>query len=712
VNAASSAGPAGGRSGRIRLIGAAMLLLLALFIWLETPWTGRLQAAWFDAHQSLWPRQVATLPVTVVAIDQKSLLEFGQWPWPRNLLARLVRIIHRAEPAAIGINILMPEADALSPERLLAQAQVEDETLAAALRALPTHDAQLARAMAVAPTVLVVAGTAEPTKQSLRAAPVTVQGMPRAAGSAALAPPGVPLYAGAVSSIEELDKQANGWGLISAESSRGVIRRMPTVASIGGTLLPSLALEMLRVAQQAPSLRLAVSGSEVSSVTVGRLHVPTEADGAVRVYFSPHVAQRFVSAVDVLDGRVREAELRGQLVLIGLTGVGLQEYLNTPIGERMSGSEIHAQLMENLLEGTLLRRPAWASALEATVLLVLGGLLLWAVPRWRTYHAALLLLACVVVPVLLALGGFRWQQWLFDAATPGLSLLLFFGVLLLLTLADETQQGRLLQRLVQAQREDSARLSGELQAAQQVQTATLPRADLLRADPRIELHATLQSAREVGGDLYDYFMLDERRLFLLIGDVAGKGLSASIFMAVSKALYKSAMLRTPEADIGAIMVVANAEVSRDNPGNLFVTAFAAILDLDSGELHYCNAGHDNPYRLHASYGTPRRIDDGDGPPLCAVPDFDYRGARCSLLPGEMLCLTTDGMTEAQTAAGVLYGNQRLHELLLRLQREAAGAKAVVEALRADVTAFAAGAEPADDLTILALRWNGPAGVGA
>ena len=105
--------------------------------------------------------QVATLPVTVVAIDQKSLREIGQWPWPRNVLARLVRIVQRAEPAAIGINILMPEPDALSPERLLAQAQVEDRTLAEALRALPTHDAQLARALAAAPAVLVVAGTAD-----------------------------------------------------------------------------------------------------------------------------------------------------------------------------------------------------------------------------------------------------------------------------------------------------------------------------------------------------------------------------------------------------------------------------------------------------------------------------------------------------------------------------------------------------------------------
>ena len=343
------------------------------------------------------------------------------------------------------------------------------------------------------------------------------------------------------------------------------------------------------------------------------------------------------------------------------------------------------------------------------MLLVLGGLLLWAVPRWRSYRAALLLLACVALPVLAGFAAFHWKHLLFDALIPSLSLLLFFGVLLLLTLADATQQGRALERLVQAQREDGARLSGELLAAQRVQTATLPSPESLHGDPRIELHATLQPAREVGGDLYDFFMLDERRLFLLIGDVAGKGLSASIFMAVSKALVKSTMLRTPDADIGAIMSAANHEVSRDNASDLFVTAFAAILDLQTGRLHYCNAGHDNPYRLHPDYAAPRRIEDGDGPPLCAMPGYDYRGASCRLLPGEMLCLITDGVTEAQDAHGALYGNQRLQHMLLDLQRRGAGVHELVDVLHADVAAYAAGAEPADDLTILALRWKGPAG---
>jgi adenylate cyclase len=707
VNDAGSQEPASGWSVRIGLIGVALLLALALFVWLNGPLTERLQAAWFDAQQSMWPRQAATLPVTVVEIDQKSLLEIGQWPWPRDQLARLVRVINRADPAAIGINILMSEPDALSPERLLAKTQLENATVAAALRAMQPHDAQLGRALAAAPAVLMVAGSAERTDLPLHAAPVMVRSVHAGAGGPAPAVPGVPLYAGALTSIDELDRSARGWGLGSVVPSRGVIRRMPTVASIDGTLLPALALEMLRVAQQSPALRLAASGSDVTGVTVGGISVPTEADGAVRVYFTPHLAQRFVSAVDVLDGQVRDKALRGQLVLIGLTGVALQEYLNTPIGELMSGSEIHAQLLENLVQGTWLRRPPWAGALEAAVLLLLGGVLLWAIPRWRTYQSTLLLALFVAAPVLLSLAAFRWHQLLFDAVTPGLSLLLFFGAMLVLTLAESTQQGRALQRLVQAQREDSARLSGELLAAQRVQTAMLPRAESLRADPRLELFATLQPAREVGGDLYDFFMLDERRLFMLIGDVAGKGLSASIFMAVSKALYKSAMLRAPHADIGAIMSVANVEVSRDNPGELFVTAFAAILDLDSGALQYCNAGHDNPYRLHASYAAPRRIDDGDGPPLCAMPDYTYRGAGGRLRPGELLCLITDGVTEAQTAEGMLYGNQRLQQLLLQLQDSHAGARELVEAVHADVARFAGEAEPADDLTILAVCWNGP-----
>ncbi len=688
---------------RIRHVGVALLLALAGLTWLQAPWTQRMQAALFDAHQALAPRQVASLPVTVVEIDQKSLQALGQWPWPRTQLARLLDAINQAEPAAIGIDILMPEADALSPERLLARTFVTDAAIVAVLKSLPPHDGELARALHAAPSVMALAGATEATGMLLRAAPIAVQ---NSAADGAVAP-AVTRYAGALTSLDLLDKQARGWGLISVDPSRGVVRRIPLVASIDGTLVPALAIEMLRVAMGVPSLKLALSGSAVQALSVGELRVPTEADAAVRVYFSGHRADRFVSAVDVLEGRVDAAQLRRQLVLIGPTAIGLHDYQATPIGERMAGSEIHAQLLENLIDGTLLQRPRWASAAEALLLLLLGAVLLHVTPLLKPGNAALLVLACMGLPLLGAFALFRWQQLLFDAATPGLSLLLLFAVLAVLTLGQSTRQRAALQAVVQTQREQSARIAGELEAAQRIQTGSLPRLDLLQGDGRIDLFATLTPAREVGGDLYDFFRLDADRLFLVIGDVAGKGLSASIFMAVSKALYKSAMLRAPQADIGQIMRVANAEVSRDNPEMLFVTLFAAILDLASGELHYCNAGHDNPYRLHPTRPVPARIEDGDGPPLCAMSDFAYQGAMCQLLPGEMLCLMTDGVTEAQNPAGELYGPARAELKLIELGQSEVGAQALVMALQADALAFAAGAEAADDLTILALRWLVP-----
>ena len=605
----------------------------------------------------------------------------------------------------------MPEADALSPERVLARAGKKDEALARALAGLPSNDAVLARALTDAGAVLAVAGMLEPTGMTLRAPPFSVRDASASAAAAAPVTPRLVRHAGALTSIDELDRAASGHGLISVDPDGGVIRRIPLAASIDGTFVPALAIEMLRIAVGAPAVRMQVSGATVQGIAIGDFAVPTESDGAVRIYYSRRMAHRFVSAIDVLEGRVDPASLQQKLVLIGVTGLGLLEYQNTPVGERMPGSEIHAQLLENLFDQTLLRRPGWAPMLEAALVLLLGGWLVFATPRWKPQSAALLMLSGVALPAALSFVAFRSELLLFDAATPAVGLMLLFGVLLVLTLAEATRQKRMLERLVQVQRERSARVAGELEAARRIQTATLPRADLLQGDSRIDIAAIMVPARETGGDLYDFFRLDDRRLFFLVGDVAGKGLSASIFMAVSKALYKSATLRADSGDVGLLMSVANAEVSRDNQEMLFVTAFAGILDLETGELAYCNAGHDNPYLVHPADAEVRRIDDGDGPPLCAMSDFEYKGGRHVMRPGELLCVITDGVSEAQDPAGALFGGARVEAMLTRMGSGAATARSVVEALQADVGAFVAGAEPADDLTILALRWQGPGTAG-
>jgi serine phosphatase RsbU (regulator of sigma subunit) len=141
---------------------------------------------------------------------------------------------------------------------------------------------------------------------------------------------------------------------------------------------------------------------------------------------------------------------------------------------------------------------------------------------------------------------------------------------------------------------------------------------------------------------------------------------------------------------------------------LFVTVFAGLLDLDTGELAYCNAGHENPCRIHPADAAVGRIVDGDGPPLCVADGFAYRGAHVTLRPGEALCLVSDGVTEAHDRAGELFGNARLERLLLGLRSGERSARAIVDAVCNDVATFVAGAEASDDLTVLVLRWRGRA----
>jgi serine phosphatase RsbU (regulator of sigma subunit) len=175
-------------------------------------------------------------------------------------------------------------------------------------------------------------------------------------------------------------------------------------------------------------------------------------------------------------------------------------------------------------------------------------------------------------------------------------------------------------------------------------------------------------------------------------------------MAVSKALCKSTMLRDRGADLGTLLAQMNTEVSRDNPAALFVTVFVGVLDLATGEIEYCNAGQENPWLVSPDTGGILRLCDGDGPPLCVVDDFAYRPARRRLLAGEVLCIVSDGLTEAADASGALYGPERVEHALASVRT----ARAAVDVLARDVAAFVGDAVQSDDKTVLALQWRGPA----
>jgi len=624
----------------------------------------------FDAYQRLMPRTRESAPALIVAIDEASLDAHGQWPWPRTLTARLVESIARAEPAAIGFDLLFPEPD----------------------RSAPEGDRAFAEALKRVPSVLAIAGLPQPDRR-FRDPP----GAPpvRLAGEREL-----PLarYPGHLQSIEMLDRAAGGRGLISAQDARdAVVRQAPLVARVGELIVPSLSVEMVRVAAGLPFLAIDDRGGEdVDLVLADDLRIPMQSDGRLHVHFGGSDPDRFVSASEVLAGKVEAERVRGKLVLVGVTGLGLLDYKTTPLGELIPGVEVHAQVLEQIFDGRFLRRPTGAAAIEAAALLVAGAALVAIVPAATAWISAALLGALLL---LFGAGGilaFR-SGLLLDAATPSIGLLLVFGTLLGFTFAQADRQRRRL-------REAQARLAGELEAARRIQVGLLPDPRALFAgERRFSLEASLAPARTVGGDFYDCFLVDEHRLFFVVADVSGKGLPASLFMALSKSLLKSIALRAREPEPGEILTAANAEIGRDNPESLFVTAFAALLDLRTGVLAFSSAGHE-PALGRRTDGTLEVLDHAGGPPLCVIEGFEYPTARRQLAPGELVCLVTDGVTEAMNPRGELYGAARMRELLARASDGAP--EALVRALVEDIAAFAAGAEPADDVTLLSVRWNG------
>ena len=670
----------------------------------------------FDAYQRVLPRQRRAQTVAVVGIDENSLKVVGQWPWPRSQLAELIDTIARYQPAAIGLDIYMPEADQTSPERVAARLAPEQSALADALRRLPPHDVQLARSLHAAPTVLGAAGfnfATFGTSDGLQIAPMRVRG-----GDAL---PYLDRYPQVLASLPQLQSAAHGQALVSVRDD-AVVRRMPLASAVGQVPAPSLAMEMLRVATASPAIDIMVDRHGIRALAVADLTVPTQAGGDVWLHFAPEAQgaqSRNISAIDLLAGRVAGDALASKLVLIGLTGSGLNDRRVTPLGESVAGIEIQAQLLESMLDGRMLLRPWWMAYAELGLLLGLGGLMILLVPpalarvdaqgqrrpRRVGWWVALVCAAALA-------GGF-WlfhaQGWLFDGA--GMSIA-FAGVLASLVSSSTLEVQRDNRRLAAAEhalREQAARLAGEMEAARRIQLGSLPDAGTaFPGETRFAVSALIEPAREVGGDLFDFFMIDDRRLCFLIGDVSGKGVPASLFMAVTRTLSRSFATRLPGGP-AEIVSAANRDLSSGNVETLFVTMLLGVLDVETGELELVNAGHDAPWRL-AVRQEPRQIvapADAGGPPLCVLDDFSYTLQRLQLAPGECLCMVTDGITEAANADGELYGSTRMRRALAQAGDDG-GADAIVRSLREDVGRFVAGAEASDDLAILVVHWHGPA----
>ncbi len=245
------------------------------------------------------------------------------------------------------------------------------------------------------------------------------------------------------------------------------------------------------------------------------------------------------------------------------------------------------------------------------------------------------------------------------------------------------------------------RIESELSIARDIQMGILPKIfPPFPEEKDIDVFAMIEPAREVGGDLYDFFFVDPEHFCFLIGDVSGKGVPASLFMAVAKTLIKAIAGTGKPAN--EILKIVNTELASNNNNCMFVTVFIGILNIKTGEIHFTSAGHNPP--VHIRKKGVSFIQNHPGPAIGIFPDIEYTAGNLKLAHGESLFLYTDGVNEAFNAKGEQYSNQRL-EAALNLSTGGNSAE-IIRHLFEDVTAFVDGATQSDDITMLNIRYTG------
>ncbi len=427
---------------RAPVIVALLVLINALMLRVVDPGElSRLRGFAFDSFQRLKPRVPAeALPVRIIDIDEAALAEYGQWPWPRTLLAELVYKLTAKGVATIAFDVVFAEPDRLSIDAVVRDLPPDEqsEELRRIAASFPNNDQMFAEAMARSSVVtgfgFDLKGAAKPPRR--------FHGIAHNSGEkdAKLVPElmqqFIPSQPGAVNTIAVLEAAAKGNGSVTTEVESAIVRQVPMLFRLAGQrdedLFAALSLEALRVAQGASTYLVRWSGAQgleafgertgIVSIRVGDLNIDTDAQGRIALYDSGHIPARFISAKDVLKGTVAPEKLDGHVVFVGTSAVGLKDLRNTPLVNSIAGVEIHAQLAEQILSQVFLARPDYADGAEFLYLMAIGLVFVLLLPRLSAASMALVAVGFVGIGVVAPWIAFSQFRLLFDPIYPPVTL--------------------------------------------------------------------------------------------------------------------------------------------------------------------------------------------------------------------------------------------------------------------------------------------------
>ena len=637
----------------------------------------------FDLYQKVFPLEKRETDVIIIDIDEKSLGKFGQFPWSRSVFAKIIENVNTTNPKAIGFDVFFSEKDKQSPEEII-KAYNLIPTDISDLQNIKGHDEIFREQLEKSKSVIAVLGSSVPSHSTHDRSPkarfLSKGGDPKNFTYA---------YPYSIGSLEKLEKSAKGLGSISfLDQTDGIIRSLPLVVRLQNKLYPTMGLEMVRIGSNQKNLYLEMNEIGIDRISSRPYKINSDPNGIIWIRYKNSLKSQYISASSVFDGKFDEARFKDKYVLIGASAQGLFDLVKNPLGVTIPGVEVHANVIENILDQSYLIRNPNTYIFELLFSILVAFITFFLSQKMKPKYSLSVFFGSIVTVVIIGFSVFLLRSELVDISYPIFMLTLTFLTGLYFRFIEEN-------KIALSNLQKEAKLLKERELAAGVQKSLFP--DISKFENFI--YAKNVPARDVSGDYFDVVRATPEEYFFTLADVSGKGVKAGMYMAKASSIFRT--LTNLKFPIEKVVFGVNNELVEAKFKGMFVTAVFGKLNIKTGELVFINAGHESilTFDQNKNYEYIK----SEMPPIGIVKYFTESMIKSSSIniKDKTFMVYTDGVTEGYLKDGKELGAEGVQKIIDNIQEVTP--KTIVESIEKQLNW---GAEKLrDDITCMAININ-------
>ena len=604
----------------------------------------------FDLYQKIFPLDKQDSKVVIINIDEKSLSKFGQFPWNRSIFAKIIENVNRSNPKVIGFDIFFTEKDKQTPEEIIKAYNILSSDVINYLTNIQSHDERFRQQLDVSNSVLAVLGSKVASEGSYD----------RSAKAKFISKGGDPknftyVFPYSIGSLEILENSVKGLGSISfLDQSDGIIRSLPLIVRFKNKLYPTMGLEMVRVGSKQKNLFIEMNEVGIKRVSVRPYKISSDPNGIFWIRYKKTKKNQYISASSVFDGKFDESIFKDKYVLIGASAQGLFDLVKTPLGVTIPGVEVHANVIENILDNSYLTRNPNIYVFELLFSIIIAFVTFYFSQIIKPKYSLAIFFGSTVSVILIGFGFFLLRSELVDFSYPVFMVTAVFLTGLYFRFIKENE-------LAISNLQKQAALKKERELAGEVQKRLFP--EIKKFEHFV--YARNVPARDVSGDYYDIIEINENEFYFTLADVSGKGVRSGMLMAKASSVFRT--LSNLKLPLEKIVFLVNNEIVEAKFKGMFVTAVFGKMNVSNGEIEIVNAGHESIMLFDE--GKNYEFIKSDLPPIGIIKYSNEAMVikRNLNIKNKTFVVYTDGVTEGYLKNGNELGVEGVKNIIAEIE---------------------------------------------